>query len=329
VGRDGEFGDSAIYDVTDPVHPRLLCRITFTSANLSGSSNFEYLDPRSATDTNIAVKPFAGGTESSAGALPGWVSSAAWLPNGSLGAYTTRVGSYPNCPSSAVQVWAYRGGSSALLTTYCVGIGDCICRFGLPGPVLAFSPDGQYLVEGLLSGKGSTPMGVFRLADHIRVATLPINTDTAFWDRSTDRLFEVFYDSVEAWTPDGTTRGVAGAANWSYDPNVSPDGAYVAYTTYLDQVDGTQPRVYVYEARTSSTRMLVNQPRSQVIFIKDGWVWYLEEQDCSDCPNLTQPSDKVFAMNLSTGVEQQVIFAAGEAMTYTTDLLPGEFWPNS
>jgi hypothetical protein len=34
-------------------------------------------------------------------------------------------------------------------------------------------------------------------------------------------------------------------------------------------------------------------------------------------------------MNVSTGVEQQVVFATGEGLIYATELLPGEFWPNS
>jgi Tol biopolymer transport system component len=164
----------------------------------------------------------------------------------------------------------------------------------------------------------------------VRVATLPQDTDTAFWDRGSDRLFVVGYTSVQAWTPSSATLSSVSAANqWSFYPNVSPAGGQVVYTAYSDAIQGTQPRVYLYDLATSKTRMLIDQPRSQVLFVRDGWVWYLEEQPCSDCPNNTQPTDKVFAMNASSGVEQQVVFATGEGLTSATDLLPGEFWPNS
>lgn len=329
VGRGGDYGDETIYDVTDPLHPRLLCRVVGTTAHLSSATNFQYLEPRLATETDIVERSLADGTEHLVGKLPGWITSAAWLPSGPLGAYTVRIDSFSDCPTGGVEVWAYQQGTSRLLTTYCLGMGDCICRFGLPGPVLAFSHDGRYLVEGLLSGKGSTPMGVFRLADGARVATLAINTDTAFWDRTSDRLFEIYYDSVQAWTPDGTTIAVPGAAVWSYFPNTPPGGGQVVYTAYSDEVQGTDPRVYIDDLAATKTRMLIDQPRSQVVFVKDGWVWYLEEQPCSDCPNNTEPSGKVYAMNISTWVEQLVTFATSEAMTYPDDLMPGEFWPNS
>jgi hypothetical protein len=328
LGSGGEFGQTAIYDVTDPVHPQMLCRILRTSANLSNSSNFEYLDPRSATETDIVIKWFANGTETPGGKLPGWITDAAWTPSGTVGAFTVRLDSSGTCPAGAVQVWTYNQGTSELLTTYCIGIGDCICRFGLPGPVLAISPDGQYLVEGRLSGKGSEPMGVWRLADRILVATLPPDTDTAFWDRNSPILYVVRSASVQVWSPGYSLLDEPSAAGWSFYPNISPNGDYVAYTAYSDQVQGTQPRVYLYGTRTSSTKMLVEQPRSQVAFVKDGWVWYLEERPCDNCPNNTQPTGKVFAMDITTGVEQQVVFASGDAMTYPTDLLPGEFWPN-
>ncbi len=81
--------------------------------------------------------------------------------------------------------------------------------------------------------------------------------------------------------------------------------------------------------------MLVDQPRSQVLFVKDGWVWYLDEMPCTaNCAASTRPSGKVFAMQLSTGVETVVSFAANEdplsqGSQYRFSFQPGEFWPAS
>ena len=326
LGRGGEFGEIAMYDVTDPVHPLLLCRVLHTSANLSKGS-FQYLDPRSATETNIVTRWIFDGNQAPAGKLPGWITNAAWLPEGAVGAFTVRLASSANCPAGAVQVWTYTQGTSELLTTYCIGIGDCICRFGLPAPVLAFSPDGKYLVEGWLTVKGSQPMGVYRVADRVRMASLPVDTYNAFWDRSADRLFVIGQGSVQVWNPDGSIAALPGAASWSFYANLSPDGTDVAYTAYSDKAQMTQPRVYAFNLASGKTRMLSDQPRSQVVFVKDSWVWYFEEQACADCPNGTKSTGKVFAMNVSTGVEQQVTFRMDE--TVINELLPGEFWPNS
>jgi hypothetical protein len=328
LGSGGVYGQSAIYDVTDPVHPQMVCRILRTSANLSNSSNFEHLDPRSATETDIAIKWFADGTETPGGKLPGWITEAAWTPSGTVGAFTVRLDSYGSCPAGGVQVWTYNQGSSELLTTYCIGIAGCPCRFGFPAPALAFSPDGQFLVAGWPIGKGSEQMAVYRVADRIRLATLPVDSYTAFWDSNSPILYVIGTNSVQVWSPDVPLLAMPGAAGWSVHPNLSPNGDYVVYTAFADQAQMTQPRVYLYGTRTSSTKMLVDQPRSQVVFVKDGWVWYLEERPCSTCPNNTEPTGKVFAMDIASGVEQQVVFATGDAMTSATDLLPGEFWPN-
>jgi hypothetical protein len=73
------------------------------------------------------------------------------------------------------------------------------------------------------------------------------------------------------------------------------------------------------------------------VFVKDGWVWYLDERACTpadSCPGATMPTTKVFAMQLSTGIETEVSFPAGENPvnkpgdpTYWPSIGPGEFWP--
>ncbi len=80
--------------------------------------------------------------------------------------------------------------------------------------------------------------------------------------------------------------------------------------------------------------MLVDQPRSQVLFVKDGWVWYLEEMSYAEGCFATWPSGKVFAMQLPTGVEMAVNFAANEdplsqGSQCQFSFQAGESWPAS
>jgi hypothetical protein len=72
------------------------------------------------------------------------------------------------------------------------------------------------------------------------------------------------------------------------------------------------------------------------VFIKDGWVWYLDERACTAadaCPGATMPSGKVWAMNLATGSEQEVSWAFGDDPHGQAGIVgwgvftPGEFWP--
>jgi hypothetical protein len=129
---------------------------------------------------------------------------------------------------------------------------------------------------------------------------------------------------------------LAGAAVWSFLPGLSPDGSQVAYTAYSDPNTFQQPRIYVYDIKGRSTRMVLDKLRTQALFVKDGWVWYLEERACAaadSCAGATMPTGKVFAMQLSAGAEIPVSFAAREdPITQAGDINwlafgPGEFWP--
>jgi hypothetical protein len=85
--------------------------------------------------------------------------------------------------------------------------------------------------------------------------------------------------------------------------------------------------------------MLIDKLRSQVLFVKDGWVWYLEEAACDpaacNAPGGTQPTGKVFAMQIGGGGETEVTFAIEENPVAPSDGInpvlfgPGEFWPTT
>jgi hypothetical protein len=160
-----------------------------------------------------------------------------------------------------------------------------------------------------------------------------------FWDRIGHRLFLGGSTSAASWTPEGGLVLLAGAAAWPYLPSLSPDGANVAYTDYSDPGVEMEPRVYTYNVSSKTTRVVIDKIRTQIIFVKDGWVWYLQEAICdpASCtgPVSTLPTGNVFAMQLSSGTELPVTFAAGAnpLLQFGSpdfgSFAPGESWPNS
>jgi hypothetical protein len=337
VMMQGRYGSQELlYDVTDPVHPRLLCKISNTSAHLLTGDTFEYLKPVSGTETDVVLHSLGSGNESVAGKFPLTADSIAWTADQSVIAYTLPAAPDANFPNGGVGVHLYSHQQTSLLFSYPIAGIDCICRFGLPPQVLAVSPDGQYVVAGFSAGKGAVPLTVYRVADRTLAKALDPLVETVFWDRVGHRLFlgRGATDVEQSWTPEAGVVDVAGAAAWSYLPGQSPDGAEVAYTAYA----GQDLRTYLYDMKASSTRLVIDKPRSQVLFVKNGWVWYLEEVACVPLPcgapwGAQQPTGKVFAMQLSGGGETEVTFAAGENPVADPSgvnwpaFAPGEFWP--
>jgi hypothetical protein len=331
-----------LYDVSDPLHPRRLCLITGTTAHVLTGDTFEYLKPVSGIETDVILRSLGSGNGSVAGKFPFYAPMAAWLPDQSVVAYTLPVSAdNANLPDGGVAVHLFAHGQTGYLFTYPIPPTDCICRFGLPPQTLAVSPDGQYVVAGWPIGKGGEPLRVFRVSDRIPAITLDPTIVSVSWERTGHRLFLGRGPSnpEESWTPEAGLVQLAGASAWSFLPGQSPDGGLVAYTAYLDPPAQSQLRVYVYDLKAGTTRMLSDKLRSQVLFVKDGWVWYLEEAACDpaacNAPWGTQPTGKVFAMQLTGGVETQVTFATEENPIAPSDGInwvlfgPGEFWPAS
>lgn len=324
-----------VYEVSDPTHPRLVCTIARTSAHLFTADTFEYLRPVSADETDMVLHSIGSGNESVAARFPFDQPYGSWMTDGSEMAYSVQGSTADGFGST--QVWLYSQGHNALLYTYTDGIGDCICRFGLPPQELALSPDGQYLVAGWIAGKGSEPLAVYRISDRTRVVTLGQSFPTAFWDRTGHRLFVdgLFNDQMQTWTPEAGFATLPGSA-WSYEPGLSPDASHGVYTAYADTGD-TQPRVYVYDLKAQSARLLVDKLRAGIMFVKDGWVWYDEEKTCTSadsCAGSTTPTGSTFAMQLTSNVEQAVTFDAGDSPGEQASGLgwrglAGDYWPNS
>jgi hypothetical protein len=323
-----------LFDVTDPVHPRRLCVASNTAAHIWTGDTITYLKTDSQSSTAVVLHSIGSGKDSVAAHIPypgleapGPFASTWWAADGTIAATTIQ----PAQPAAGdrSRVWVYAPGFTGELYSYTYPLAGCPCRFGVPKPVLAISPDHQYLVAGWPFGKGADGLAVYRLSDRMLVRTFDTTFGVAVWDRTGHRLYLSGATSA-SWTPEGGQVALAGAQPWSFLAGLSPDGTQVAYTAYLDSNDPGSLRVFVYDVKSDKTRMLRDALRSQVVFVKPGWVWYLEETTCdasdTTCGSWhTRPTGKVLAMNLADGVERQVDFLYAED---TTGLFPGEFWPN-
>jgi hypothetical protein len=331
-----------LYEVSDPLRPRLLCRISGTSAHIFTDDTITYLRT-AGSGTEVVLRSMGSGNERVVTSIPkpglegSYYGPSAWFSDGSLSA-ATFTPSETNTDRS--EVWLFSQRYAGMLYSYRYPVGGCICRFGLPQPTLALSPDGQYLVSGFPFGKETeSPFVVFRLSDRTQIKTLDSSTTFVIWDRTGHRLLSSGPSGSQAWTPEAGMTNLAGAQHWQQLAGLSPDGTKIAYTAPLGTAPQLNLRGYVYDAKSDSTRMLIDQSRAQVVFVKSGWVWYLDEAACDSnstrpgCgPWGSAPSGKVFAMNLGDGAESAVVFAEGEAVQLdfgTYAFAPGEFWPNS
>lgn len=323
-----------IYNVGDPLHPALMCSFQNTTAHLFTGDTFEYLRPVGSGETDIVLHSFGSGNESITARLPFQAQSIAWTPQGNPAVYTVfNPQTDQNHPSGTTQVWVYAEGASKELYAYGNGIGDCICRYGPPPQVLAISPDGQYVVSGWLAGKGSDPLAVYRLSDRARVFTAAALADNALWDRTGHRLYFVGPSpGLSVWTPEAGLRSLPGP-DWSVLPSLSPDGRFAAFTAYADPSAMTGLHAYAFELDSGALLQLSPSLRSQPLFVRDGWVWYLEEQACADCIGGSQPTGRVMARQMPSGAEQVVTFVTGddpigEGGTFgALALSKPEFWP--
>lgn len=183
---------------------------------------------------------------------------------------------------------------------------------------LEYAPDDKYLlmVDTFVGNQGQAPETgqflVLRASDNT-VAFVPpsgvsSNATMATWARHTDRLFYRDAIGVRSWDAGSTSVGtVVTALHW-YDPAVSPDDRFIAYT----EVDAQSvPHVKLLDLQGNQSSPTSSAPRSHAIFITTDTIWSLEEQPCqSEClGGPSQSSGKVFAYSLTGKNETALPFS--------------------
>ncbi|HKW58325.1 MAG TPA: WD40 repeat domain-containing protein [Candidatus Dormibacteraeota bacterium] len=327
-----------LYDVTNPMQPRVVCRAANTSVHIVTGTSFEYLQPRVDGNTDVVLHALGSNNETVVATfradLSGLYFSAwtpiAWSPSLSAMAYSAQGGTDAN-GLGITDVWLATASGRTKVYSYAVPGIDSFRRPGIPAPALSISADGAYLAAGWAIAVGS--IRVFRLSDMANVTpALPKDFRSVLWAKTGHRLFMVGTSSVAEWTPGSAVTTLPNTTGWVLDPNFSPDGTQVAFTgvSTTGQIGAN-----LYDLNTSSSHVLSSQPRSSTIFVKAGWVWYLEEKPCvasanDPCFDPTAPDGKVFAVELRTRAESAVTFASGESPIQPGNfgyMLHGDLWP--
>jgi hypothetical protein len=152
--------------------------------------------------------------------------------------------------------------------------------------MLAFSPDGLYLalVQTFATGGSgdSAPVQVRRATDGALVYSATAGT-MGVWASLPSRLFLRDRAGVlSRWDPGSGVSVMQGSLRWTR-PHASPDGRWVAYTTF-DAAN--HPHVALYSVQGNSLGPAPIGLRSGAQFLTNSLVWYQEEAAC-DC-GLTQ-----------------------------------------
>lgn len=332
LGSNGAF----LYDVTDPLRPHTTCRIANTVARVVTGTSFEYLVPNADGTTSVVLHALGSNNESVRAIFQadlyhvyyGWQSSVAWLPGKDQMAYLAGGGTDAS-GMGLTDVWLATPVGRTKIYSYAVPGKDAFGRPGFAPWTLAFSPDGGYLAAGW--SVAVNPVRVFRLSDRANVTPpLPADFRFAFWSRSGLTLYLVGGATVSQWTPGGAIAPEPNTPSWVLDPDLSPNGTQVAFTSVSSS---REVRTNVYDITSQTNRVLTDQPRSSALFVKAGWVWEIEEKPCVQsntqaCFDPTVPDGTVLAMDLATGHEAAVAFAAGEAPTQYA-ILAGDLWPKT
>lgn len=169
--------------------------------------------------------------------------------------------------------------------------------------MLSFSPDGLYvaLVQTFaIGGAGETaPVQVRRTSDGGLVYSATSGT-MGVWASLPSRLF--FRDRggiLSRWDPSSGVSVMQSSLRWTR-PHSSPDGRWVAYTTY----DGAgHPHVALYSVQGNSVGPSLSGIRSGAQFLNNSLVWYREEAAC-DCGLIqSQPTGKAYLYDIGASTE--------------------------
>ena len=308
-----------VYDVADPVRPRLVCRSANTVIHVLDGNAIAYTAVV-ADHVVIVRRDLATGAESRIAQLriaprPYYWAWAGWTWDGSLEVYTT-AGAPRADGRWLVSVHLFSNGADNVLYTLDAGPGGLEGRWG-PRGVLAFSPDRAYLAISdfpfYIYGEN---VRIFSVADQRQKFATKGTPSGGTWIAN-DR-FVWASGSLMQWSP--STGVTLLRSEYWYGVTGSGDGHWLAGMLFAkldaNSYDNSKPRgliVAVGGGTTFQPTGLASSPG----FVTPTVVWYAEEGPSTEggLAGDTSPTGVIRAFNLASASDQAVRFVAGEAPT--------------
>lgn len=297
---------SLLYDVADPIHPRLICRGDSTRMHLLGQNAIAYTTVV-AGHVVIVRRDLTTGIESRIAQLhmnplSDYLYSGAWTWDGSLEVYSTSV-AY-QC-SSLVSLHLWSGGADHVLYSIDSGCGGIESRWAQQ-PLLEFSPDGSYVA---ISDTGYSlshqNVRIFLVADRRQKLISGGSTTGGTWIGNDRFVWANGSQQLMQWTPSaGAT--VLRTEKW-FGVTSSSDGRWLAGTLLTDT---TAPHVFIAPVGTGRTFRtgLASSPE----FVTPTVVWYHLEGPSNSGYDPTAPTRVIHALDVVNQTDRVVTFRAGE-----------------
>lgn len=310
------IADRFLYDVSDPVHPRLVCRTVNTLIHLVGGNEIAYTTVVDG-QTFVVRHDLMTGSGSEVARLPadplsGSIGAyAAWTSDGSLEAFATS--STPDANGRfQLQLHLWSKGTDHVLQTidrFPMGFESRWSPFG----VVEFSPDHAYVAFSPVLDS----MRIFSVADQSQVLAVATRAVGGTWIANDRFVWAVDQDSskssgVFGWTP--STGATLLRQDYWYAPTSSLDGSWLAATQPFrlsNPSDSSYPRVVIVSV--GGAKVLEPGHGSAPGFVTSTVAWYAGEGPCSQsCIGPTAPDGTIHAFDVTNGTDQTVHFRVGE-----------------
>jgi hypothetical protein len=310
------IANSFLYDVADPIKPRLICRGTDTSLHVIDGNSVGYTTVV-AGHVVIIRRNLTTGAESRIAQLrvapqPYYWASATWAWDGSLEVYST---SNATSTSSKWQVQVHLWSNSAdhVLYTIPAGVGGIESRWA-QRPILEFGPDRSYVaISDSTFSLYSNNVRIFSVVDRRQKFVNAAVSSGGTWIANDRFVWATLASSstvpgkLMQWTPTGGATLLR--SEYWYGPTSSPDGRWLAGT--LLTAASAVPSVFI--APLGSGRTFRNGMASSPRFVNPTVVWYALESLTSAGYDQTTPSGVIHALDVVTQTDKVVTFRAGEA----------------
>lgn len=309
--------NSFVYDVADPIHPRLICRATDTQMHLLDGNTLAYTT-YAGGHTVIVRRDLTTGAESRIAQLRSdqkstFLSGFSW--DGSAEVYSTSVPAANDHWLVSVHIWS--NGADRVVYKLDAHGGGIESRWAQRA-VLEFSPDNAFVAisdnDFYIYGDH---MRIFSLADKRQKFVIASASSGATWITKDRFLWADLGGKLYQWTPTSGNK-LLRSEGW-YDVVASPGAKWLA-TTQIAQVNFTGPRTFIAPSPLGSGRTFRTGLASQPGWVNATVAWYVEEKryygpafGCIEpCVHPTDPTGPVHALDVVKQTDRIVTFRTGE-----------------